>query len=95
MFDPQNEWKSVRQSANQFRGSIGGSGLPLRVGFGVFFLLVLGPLILSGLFALVIAVVCAIVVVVIQHLVAFFSGIFTARQIQGRKNVKVVRRSKP
>ncbi|MEL7066865.1 MAG: hypothetical protein AAGK24_05490, partial [Planctomycetota bacterium] len=59
---PENEWKNVRQSASKFRGSIGGSSLPLRVGFGVFFLLVLGPLILSGLLALAIAVACAVVV---------------------------------
>lgn len=90
---PENEWKNVRQSASKFRGSIGGSSLPLRVGFGVFFLLVLGPLILSGVFALTIAVACAILVALVQRLVLFSSGLFTAKGGQGRKNVKVVRRS--
>lgn len=94
MFDPENQWKSVRESASQFRGSIGGRSLPLRVGVGVFFILVLGPLILSGFLALVVAVACAILVKLIQKLVTFCSGIFTANDNQGRKNVKVVRRGK-
>ena len=93
MFNPQDQWKNVRQSASQFRGSVGGGSLPLRIGVGVFFLLVLGPLILSGLMALVIAIVCSVVVMLIQRLVGFFSEIFSARDKQGRKNVKVVRRS--
>ena len=91
---PENEWKNVRQSASKFRGSIGGSSLPLRVGFGVFFLLVLGPLILSGVLALAIAVACAVLVALVQRLVVFYSGIFTTRRGQGRKNVRVVRREK-
>ncbi len=91
---PENEWKNVRQSASKFRGSIGGSSLPLRVGFGVFFLLVLGPLILSGVLALAIAVACAVLVALVQRLVVFCSGIFTTRGGQGRKNVKVVHRKK-
>ncbi len=91
---PENEWKNVRQSASKFRGSIGGSSLPLRVGFGVFFLLVLGPLILSGLLALAIAVACAVLVALIQRLFNFCSGVFTTRGGQGRKNVRVVRREK-
>ena len=91
---PENEWKNVRQSASKFRGSIGGSSLPLRVGFGVFFLLVLGPLILTGLLALAIAVACAVLVALIQRLVVFCSGVFTTRGGQGRKNVRVVRREK-
>ena len=94
MFDPQDQWKNVRQSATQFRGSVGGSSLPLRVGVGVFFLLVLGPLILSGLFALVVAATCSLVVVLIQHLVNLCFDIFSAGDGRGRKNVRVVRRSK-
>ncbi len=92
VLDPQDQWKNVRQSASQFRGSIGGSSLPFRVGVGVFFLLVLGPMILSGLFALAIAVTCAIVVLLVQRALGFFSEILSARDHQGRKNVKVVRR---
>ena len=94
MFDPQDQWKNVRQSATQFRGSVGGSSLPLRVGVGVFFLLVLGPLILSGLFALVVAVTCSLVAVLIQRLVKLCFDIFSSGDGWGRKNVKVVRRSK-
>ena len=93
MFDPQDQWKNVRQSASQFRGSIGGGSLPLRVGVGVFFLLILGPLILSGLAALAIAIACSVVVMLIQRVFGFFSEILSSRDQQGRKNVKVVRRS--
>ncbi len=95
MFNPQDQWNNVRQSASQFRGSVGGGGLPLRVGVGVFFLLILGPLILSGLVALAIAVVCSVVVILIQRVFSFFSEVFSARDQEGRKNVKVVRRSGP
>ena len=91
---PENEWRNVRQSASKFRGSIGGSSLPLRVGLGVFFLLVLGPLILSGVMALAIAVACAVLVALVQRLVVFCSGIFTTKGGQGRKNVRVVHRKK-
>ena len=91
---PENEWRNVRQSASKFRGSIGGSSLPLRVGLGVFFLLVLGPLILSGVMALAIAVACAVLVALVQRLVVLFSGIFTTKGGQGRKNVRVVHRKK-
>ena len=94
VFNPQDQWKNVRQSATQFRGSVGGSSLPLRVGVGVFFLLVLGPLILSGLIALVIAVTCSFVVALIQRLVNLCFDIFSSGDGQGRKNVRVVRRSK-
>ena len=94
MFDPQDQWKNVRQSANQFRGSVGGRSLPLRVGVVVFFLLVLGPLVLSGLFALVVAVTCSLVVGLIQRLVNLFFEIFSADDDRGRKNVRVVCRSK-
>ena len=93
MFDPQNQWKNVRQSASQFRGSVGGGSLPLRVGVGVFFLLVLGPLIFSGLIALVIAIACSVVVMLIQRIFGFFSEMSPCGDQQGRKNVKVVRRS--
>jgi hypothetical protein len=93
VFDPQDQWKNVRQSASQFRGSVGGGSLPLRVGVGVFFLLVVGPLILSGLVALAIAVACSVVVMLIQRVFGFFSQVSSARDHQGRKNVKVVRRS--
>ena len=95
MFDPQDQWKNVRQSASQFRGSVGGGSLPLRVGVVVFFLLVLGPLVLSGLVALAIAIVCSVVVVVIQRVFGFFSEMLTSGDQQGRKNVRVVRRSEP
>ena len=95
MFDPQDQWKNVRQSASQFRGSVGGGSLPLRVGVGVFFLLVLGPLILSGLIALAIAVACSVMVMLIQRIFGFFSEVFSSGDQEGRKNVKVVRRSKP
>lgn len=94
VFNPQDQWKNVRQSATQFRGSVGGSSLPLRVGVGVFFLLVLGPLILSGLIALVIAVTCSFVVALIQRLVNLCFDIFSSGDGRGRKNVRVVRRSK-
>ena len=93
MFNPQDQWKNVRQSASQFRGSVGGGSLPLRVGVGVFFLLVVGPMILSGLVALAIAVACSVVVMLIQRFFGFFSQVFSASDHQGRKNVKVVRRS--
>ena len=93
MIDPKNHWKDVRKTARQFRGSIGVSSLSLRVGVGVFFLLVLGPLILSGLLALVIAVACSIVVMLVQRVLGLFSEIFSPRDHQGRKNVKVVRRN--
>ena len=93
MFDPQDQWKNVRQSASQFRGSVGGGSLPLRVGVGVFFLLVLVPLILSGLIALAVAVACSVGVMLIQRVFGFFTEFFSARDHQGRKNVKVVRRS--
>ena len=93
MIDPKNQWKEVRQSARQIRGSIGGSSLPLRIGIGVFVLLVLGPLILSGLLALVVAIACAIVVMLVQRVLGFFAVISSAKDHQGRKNVKVVRRN--
>ena len=95
MFNPQDQWNNVRQSASQFRGSVGGGSLPLRVGVGVFFLLILGPLILSGLVALAIAVACSVVVILIQRVFNFLSEVFSAGDQQGRKNVKVVRRSGP
>ena len=93
MFDPQDQWKNVRQSATQFRGSVGGGSLPFRVGVGVFFLLVLGPLILSGLVALAIAIACSVVVMLIQRVFGFFSEMLSSGDQQGRKNVKVVRRT--
>ena len=93
MFDPQDQWKNVRQTASQFKGSVGGGSLPLRVGVGVFFLLVLAPLIFSGLIALAIAVACSAVVMLIQRVFDFFSEVFSSGDQQGRKNVKVVSRS--
>ena len=47
---------------------------------GVFFF-VLGPLILSGVLALAIAVALIVLVALVQRLVVFCSGIFTTRRV--------------
>ena len=49
-------------------------------------------LVLIGLFALVVAVFGSLVVVVFQHLIRFFSDLFSSSDGQGRRNVKVIRR---
>ncbi len=92
MFHQKEQWQNLRQSANQFRGSVGGGSLPFRVGVSVFMLVLLVPLVLIGLFALVVAVFGSLVVVVFQHLIRFFSDLFSSSDGQGRRNVKVIRR---
>ena len=92
MFNSQNNWQQVRQSASRFRGSVGGGSLPLRVGLWVFLCLILIPLLLVGLFSLSVAMLCAILVLLAQRLIHGVARFFSSSDNQGRRNVKVVGR---
>ena len=92
MFESQSNWQQVRQSASQFRGSVGSGSLPLRVGLWVFFCLILIPLLVAGLLALSVAILSATVVLLTQRLINASAQFFSSSDNQGRRNVKIVDR---
>ena len=92
MFNSQNNWQQVRQSASQFQGSVGNGSLPLRVGLWVFLCLIVIPLLFAGLFALIVAILCATLVLFSQRLISGAARLFSSSDNQGRRNVKVIGR---